>query len=102
MLKESTPDITPEEVEHIAHLSRIEISEEDKIQFAGELGRIIHYINKLSEVDTTGVDPTFRTAPIFNVFREDTPRESFPAEEILANAPEKEEGCFRMPRIIGG
>jgi aspartyl-tRNA(Asn)/glutamyl-tRNA(Gln) amidotransferase subunit C len=98
---ESGTRITPEEVEHIAHLSRIEITEEDKQSFTVELGRIIEYVDKLREVDVTGVDPTFRTAPIFNVFREDIPAESFSSEEILSNAPEKEGGYFKMPRILG-
>ncbi|MCC5875632.1 MAG: Asp-tRNA(Asn)/Glu-tRNA(Gln) amidotransferase subunit GatC [Candidatus Sumerlaeia bacterium] len=88
------------DVEHVALLARLELSEEEKVQYAGELSRILDYVEQLSELDTSGVEPTAHPLPIRDVFREDEQRPSLSNEEALANAPRREEGCFVVPQIV--
>ncbi|RUM89746.1 MAG: Asp-tRNA(Asn)/Glu-tRNA(Gln) amidotransferase subunit GatB [Thermodesulfatator sp.] len=92
--------ISREEVRHVAHLARLTFSEEDFERFTRELSSILDYIAKLSEVDTSGVEPTYNALQLENRFREDRTRESFPPEEILQNAPEQEGTSFVVPRVI--
>jgi len=87
-------------VEYIAKLARLALSEEEKKEFAGQLDKILAYIDKLSELDTGNVQPTSHAVPLKNVFREDEVKESLGQEEALSNAPEKDRGHFRVPRII--
>ncbi len=88
------------DIEKLARLARLELSEEEKEVFGRQLGKILEYMEQLNRVDTSGVEPTSHTIPLFNVFREDEIRPSFPQEEVLGIAPEEEEGHFRVPRII--
>ncbi len=88
------------DIEKLARLARLELSEEEKEVFGRQLGKILEYMEQLNRVDTSGVEPTSHTIPVFNVFREDEIRPSFPQEEVLGIAPEEEEGHFRVPRII--
>jgi aspartyl-tRNA(Asn)/glutamyl-tRNA(Gln) amidotransferase subunit C len=99
-LKEKSAAITPGQVEHIAHLARIELRESDTEKFTDQLGGILDYVNTLKEIDTTGIDPTFLMIPRSNVFRDDVVKPSLSQEESLSNAPAKEEGCFKTPRIL--
>ncbi|WP_297056610.1 Asp-tRNA(Asn)/Glu-tRNA(Gln) amidotransferase subunit GatC [Thermosulfurimonas sp.] len=92
--------ISKEEVQHVAHLARLEFSEEDLERFTRELSGILEYMAKLSEVDTSGVEPTYNALRLENRFREDQVRPSFPPEEILSNAPEREGSSFVVPRVI--
>ena len=92
--------ISREEVQHVAHLARLEFSEEELERFTRELSNILDYVAKLSEVDTSGVEPTYNALRLENRFREDRVRESFPVEEILWNAPEREGSSFVVPRVI--
>lgn len=92
--------ITIETVEHVANLARLYLSEEEKKEMANTLSSILDYMDKLNELDTTNVPPTAHIIPIKNVFREDVVKESLPREEVLKNAPEKERGFFKVPRII--
>ena len=92
--------ISREEVRHVAMLARLELSDGDVDQYATILNRILGYFAKLNELDTDGVAPTSHPAPIKNVFREDEARPSLPVEEALANAPEVEADCFKVPQII--
>ncbi len=92
--------ITREQVEYVAHLSRLKLSEEEKDRFARQLDAILQAVEKLNELDTDGVEPLVHVAPRRNVFREDAAGESLPREEALRNAPEQSEGCFKVPRII--
>ncbi len=92
--------LTREEVQHVAHLARLEFSEEELERFTRELSQILDYMAKLSELDTTGVEPTYHALRLENRFREDQVRPSFPPEEILENAPEKEGTSFVVPRVI--
>ena len=92
--------ITKEEVLHVAHLARLEFSEEELERFAKQLGEILSYVEKLGELDTSEVEPTYHALKLKNVFREDEVRESIPTEEALANAPERENGFFVVPKVI--
>jgi aspartyl-tRNA(Asn)/glutamyl-tRNA(Gln) amidotransferase subunit C len=92
--------ITRQEVEHIAHLARLEFSGEEVESFTEQLNDILSYFDKLSEVDTDSVEPTSHAIRIANVFREDEVVESAPQEAGLANAPDQEKGLFRVPKII--
>ncbi|SRR6266498_1426662 len=94
------PKISLEEVEHVARLARLELSEADKERMRRELDRILSYIDKLRALDTEGVEPTSHAVPMTNVMREDATRPSFPQDEMLANAPERSGDFFRVPRII--
>ena len=88
------------EIEHLALLARLNLSDDEKRRFSRQVGSIIEYINKLNELDTTGVEPTAHVLPMNNIFREDTPRPSLPREKALQNAPERNESFYRVPKII--
>ncbi len=92
--------ITKEQVEHVASLARLNLSEEEKERFTREMEDIIAFADKLNELDTEGVMPTAHVIPIQNVFREDVIKPSFDREKILQNAPAKEDGCFKVPKIV--
>ncbi|HHY36981.1 MAG TPA: Asp-tRNA(Asn)/Glu-tRNA(Gln) amidotransferase subunit GatC [Firmicutes bacterium] len=89
-----------EQVEQIAYLARLELTEEEKEQYAAQLSEILAHFAKLQELETTGVPPTTHILPVLNVFREDEPGESLPVEEALANAPQQAGGYFVVPRVI--
>jgi len=93
--------INKKEVEYIANLANLRIDEEDKELFTRQLGDILNYVEKLSELDTEGVIPTAYTVPMKNVLREDRVDLSIPREKALANAPDNVQGQFRVPKIIG-
>ncbi len=84
------PRITLAEVEHVARLARLWLSAADKERMRRQLDVILGYVAKLDEVDTAGVPPTSHVLPLVNVMREDEVRPSYPAEAMLANAPEPE------------
>jgi len=91
--------ITIKEVEHVARLARLELSEDEKIKFSKQLGDILDYVNQLNEVNTENVEPMEHALPIYNVMREDEVKVEFTRGELLANAPEEENGFFRVPKI---
>lgn len=88
------------EVEHVALLARLRLSEDDKILFAEQLSSILEYADRLNELSTENIEPLDHILPIYNVFREDEVIESPSRDEILANAPQVEEGQYRVPKII--
>ena len=92
--------ITRQEVEHVAHLGRLNLSEDELQKFAGQLDAIIEYMAKLDKLDTEGVEPMLHGIDGRQTFRPDEVGESLPREDALANAPESGSGCFRVPRII--
>jgi aspartyl-tRNA(Asn)/glutamyl-tRNA(Gln) amidotransferase subunit C len=95
-------EISKEQVEHVARLARLEVSEDEKAVFARQLSAILTHIDQLKGLDTTGVEPTATVLPTDNVFREDEVRPSLTPEQALANAPDQEDGFFRVPRILEG
>jgi aspartyl-tRNA(Asn)/glutamyl-tRNA(Gln) amidotransferase subunit C len=92
--------ITSQEVEHVARLARLELTEEEKERMRAQLDSILSYIDTLNELDTTTVEPTSHILPMTNVFREDTVTSSLTQEEALANAPDRHDRLFRVPRIL--
>jgi aspartyl-tRNA(Asn)/glutamyl-tRNA(Gln) amidotransferase subunit C len=92
--------ITLQQVKHIAELARLEFNEKELEAFTRQMDSILAYFDKLNEVDTTAIKPTSHAIMVRNVFREDEVVESIPTELSLENAPEKESGCFRVPKII--
>jgi aspartyl-tRNA(Asn)/glutamyl-tRNA(Gln) amidotransferase subunit C len=93
-------NISKEQVEHVAKLARLEISEAEKAMFSRQLSDILTFFEKLKGIDTTGVEPTATVLEQANVFREDEVRPSLPVEQALANAPGPDDGYFGVPRIL--
>jgi aspartyl-tRNA(Asn)/glutamyl-tRNA(Gln) amidotransferase subunit C len=92
--------ITKEEVEHVALLARLTFSETEKERFTTQLNSILAYMDKLSQLDTSSVQPTFHAVALDNVFREDEVRPSLPRDFTLRNAPDGDGQFFRVPKII--
>ncbi|MCW5782455.1 MAG: Asp-tRNA(Asn)/Glu-tRNA(Gln) amidotransferase subunit GatC [Nitrospirales bacterium] len=93
--------ITQQEVEHVAQLARLDLSEAEKPMFADQLNHILSYVDQLQGVSTKGVPPTASVAHEEQQFREDSPRECLSVEKALANAPESHNGFFVVPNILG-
>ena len=94
--------ITLDQVRHVAKLSRLALDEGRLEKFAVQLGSILEYVAKISEVDVTGVEPMAHALPVHNVFREDIVEPSLPLEKVLQNAPDSDGPFFKVPKIIGG
>jgi aspartyl-tRNA(Asn)/glutamyl-tRNA(Gln) amidotransferase subunit C len=94
--------LTEEQVDHVAHLARLEITPEERSLFASQLGEILKYVGHLQQLDTSEAVAAFQVFPQENVFREDVPGVPLPVEAVLANAPEKDGDYFKMPKIIDG
>ena len=92
--------ITREDVEHIGWLASIRIEDEEKDEFVEHFNSILEYFHQLDEVDTDGVEPTYRVVDLANVFRDDQVGESLTQEDALRNAPRRENGYFKSPRIV--
>ena len=89
--------ITREQVEHVARLAHLALSEEELERLGGQLDAILEAVGKVSELDLTDVEPTSHPLDVANVWDDDEPRPSLPLDEALANAPEAEDGFFRVP-----
>lgn len=92
--------LSREEVEHIAELAKLALTEEEKVLYAEQLSAILDYFRKLQEVDTSDIPPTATVLPIRNVFRPDEPGEPMPRELLLQNAPAQADGCFQVQPIL--
>ena len=92
--------ISREEVEHVALLARLKFSEEEKGRFTFQMNSILEYMEKLGELDTARVEPTFHAVTRSNVFREDVFKPSLPRDLTLSNAPDGGSGLFQVPKII--
>lgn len=92
--------ISREEIEHIAVLARLSLSEEEKKVFGPQLSSILGYMEKLNELDTSDTEPTSHVLPLSDVMREDIPIDSLPREEALKNAPAHTDKFYRVPKII--
>jgi aspartyl-tRNA(Asn)/glutamyl-tRNA(Gln) amidotransferase subunit C len=101
----STPSrkdrLTRDEVAHLAHLSRLAVTEEELDLFAGQLGAVLDAVAQVGRADVADVLPTTHAVPMTNVFREDVARPSLPRDVVLAGAPAAEDGRIRVPRILG-
>lgn len=92
--------ITVAEVEYVARLACLALSEEEKVRFTEQLNAILTYVEQLNEVPTDGVEPTSHVLDLVNVFREDLVRQTLTVEEVLRNAPEEAHAYFAVPRIV--
>lgn len=93
--------ITKDEVLYVADLARLDLDEASIEKFAGQIGNILEYVNKLNEVDTEGIRPTSHAISLTNAFRDDEQRQSLDREQALVNAPEKDDGNFVVPKVVG-
>jgi len=92
--------ITIRDVERVAALARIELSEVEKEKYAKQLDAILKFVDQLNRLDTNGVDPTTHVIPLANVMREDEVRPSWPLEDVFRNAPDEEDGQFKVPSVL--
>ena len=92
--------ITKEQVNHIAHLSRLEIQEDEGDGYIEKLEKVVDLFNELNSVDTENIKPTYHVLDLVNVFREDVAQEGMNREEVLKNSKETEAGQFKVPTII--
>jgi len=88
------------DVKYVAHLARIALSPEEEKKLGAQLGNILGYIEKLRELDVSGVEPTAHAVPLVNVARVDEVRPSLPHAEALRNAPRQASGLFIVPKIV--
>jgi aspartyl-tRNA(Asn)/glutamyl-tRNA(Gln) amidotransferase subunit C len=92
--------LTREQVLHIARLARVGMSEEEVPKFQEQLSEILEHFDELQQLDTESVPPTSHTLDLENVTSSDSERDSFPQEDVLANAPLREEGFFRVRAVL--
>ena len=92
--------LSREEVQHIARLARLGVDEADLQKFSEQLSNILENFEILQQVDTEGVPPTSHTVALSNVIRDDAVVPSLPPDEILANAPQEEDSCFRVRAVL--
>jgi aspartyl-tRNA(Asn)/glutamyl-tRNA(Gln) amidotransferase subunit C len=93
--------ITRADVEHVARLARLALTEEELVALTDELAAILEHAAQVSALDTEGVEPTAHPLPLLNVFRPDAVGPTLSRDEVLAEAPAAEDGRFRVPRILG-
>jgi aspartyl-tRNA(Asn)/glutamyl-tRNA(Gln) amidotransferase subunit C len=92
--------LTEKDVDHVAKLARLAITDAERALYAKQLSVILEHADGLSKADVKGVKPTAHILPLSNVYRDDVARPSMPREQILANAPDKAKGAFRVPKIL--
>ncbi len=93
--------ISKQEILHVAHLARLELDDAAIEKFTGQIGTVLEYVDQLKAVDTAGVKPTSHAISLTNAFREDTERQHLKTDKALANAPERDEGSFIVPKVVG-
>ncbi|MCH7609694.1 MAG: Asp-tRNA(Asn)/Glu-tRNA(Gln) amidotransferase subunit GatC [Chloroflexi bacterium] len=92
--------LTHEEVRAIAHLARLQLTDEEVERFAGQLSDVLDYAARLNEVDTSEISPTASVLPMNAPLRPDEVRPCPPRDQLLANAPDPAGGMFRVPRVL--
>ncbi|MBR5800911.1 MAG: Asp-tRNA(Asn)/Glu-tRNA(Gln) amidotransferase subunit GatC [Lachnospiraceae bacterium] len=93
--------ISDETMEYVGILAKLELSDEEKKAAAADMGKMLDYFDKMSELDTTGVEPMSHVFPIHNVLREDVVTNGDDRDAILQNAPAQKEGMFVVPKTVG-
>jgi aspartyl-tRNA(Asn)/glutamyl-tRNA(Gln) amidotransferase subunit C len=88
------------DVAYVARLARLNLTDEETALFQKQLGDVLKYAEKLREVDVSNVEAAAHALPIFNVFREDEPRDWFTEEQALSNAPRQAKGLFIVPKVV--
>ena len=92
--------INDETIEYVGILAKLELSDAERKQAKSDMGRMLDYIDKLGELDTTGVEPMSHVFPVQNVFREDVVTNGDTREQLLMNAPEQKDGMFMVPKTF--
>ncbi len=92
--------ISDETIEYVGILAKLELSPQEREEAKHDMGRMLDYIDKLNELDTSGIEPMSHVFPVSNVFREDVVTNGDDHENILANAPEQKDGAFKVPRTV--
>ena len=92
--------ISDETIEYVGILAKLELSEEEKEQAKRDMETMLDYIDTLNELDTEGIEPMSHVFPIHNVFREDVVVNGDDRENMLANAPEQKDGCYKVPKTF--
>jgi aspartyl-tRNA(Asn)/glutamyl-tRNA(Gln) amidotransferase subunit C len=92
--------LTIEEVEHIAWLARLDLSQDEKERYLKQLSAILEYASRLSDLDTSGIPPTSSVLPTRSVLRVDQSRPGLSSEDLLRNAPEQADGQFKVPPVF--
>lgn len=92
--------ITKEQVEHVAHLARLNLSEEEIRHLTTDMEMILEFADQINEVTFDDVNATAHVIPITNVFRDDNLQPSMDREALLANAPSHEKGCYSVPKVV--
>lgn len=88
------------DIDHLATLSRLALTPEEKAKFSAQLGDILGHIEQLKQVNVDGVEPTAHATPIFNVLQADEPRPGLPVEQALRNAPAQRDNMVLVPRVV--
>ena len=88
------------DVKYVAHLARLALTPDEEKKIGAQLGHILGYVEKLKELDVTGVEPTAHAVPMVNVTRPDETHPSLPHEEAMRNAPRQAGGLFVVPKIV--
>ena len=88
------------DIKYVAHLARLTLTPDEEIKFGAQLGTVLGYVEKLKEVDVSGVEPTAHAVPLINVTRPDEVRPSMSNEDALRNAPLQANGLFLVPKIV--
>ncbi|TWH52034.1 Asp-tRNA(Asn)/Glu-tRNA(Gln) amidotransferase subunit GatC [Sporomusa sp. KB1] len=94
--------INRQDVENVALLSRLEMTAEELEAYSGQLNAILEYVDVLNKLDTKGIEPTAHVLQLKNVMRPDEVKPSLPQELALSNAPEAEDGYFKVPKVMEG
>lgn len=92
--------ITRADIDHVAKLARLHLSDAEKELFTGQMGAILSYVETLNELNTDGIAPTSHAVPMENAFRKDAVTASIGVDKALANAPDRAETCFKVPPVI--
>ena len=92
--------ITDETIEYVGILAKLELDEAEKEAAKKDMGRMLDYIDKLNELDTSAVEPMSHVFPVHNVFREDVVENGDDRENMLKNAPAKKEGSYQVPKTV--
>jgi len=92
--------LTLAQVEHIAELAKLALSDDEKSRYQEQLSAILEYAERLQAVDTSAIPPTATVLPLRTVMRADEPRDSMSREDVLANAPQAEADCFRVQAVL--
>ena len=92
--------LTLAQVEHIAELAKLALSDDEKARYREQLSAILEYAERLQAVDTSAIPPTATVLPLRTVMRADEPRDSMSREDVLANAPQAEADCFRVQAVL--